>query len=245
MQKQLYGKQEERAHKVIWMEANMLCSDCYKAQKIAEDAKANKFAKICLIPASEPIISIEVTGQIEANKEAFYKLGYKWSDSHEGGLMNYLSMARPQRALALVYKIESVEEFRLWMAAQSRKLEKLGYFITQAPTGVDEAYLVNLLTKKESFNYTKQRAKDTLEDIKKSDPRPKTSPLREKIIKIERETNTKWNGKIYGSKGEYSFYVANKKYWATDTEIEEREKINAAIDVWDEKYKYEILAAKD
>ena len=84
----LVGKVSDRQGRADWLANNKVCQDCYKAIKAAEEADAPKNAKIVLITASEPVIAIEVTGQIDCNKDALYAAGYRWSDSHDGGLIS-------------------------------------------------------------------------------------------------------------------------------------------------------------
>lgn len=244
IEKQLYGKGSDRTRKIEWMEANMVCPDCYKDKKIAEDAAAKKIGKICLMPALEPIISIEVSGQIEANKEALHNLGYKWSDSSADGLMGYLSTQRPTRVLALLCKVESPDQAGAWISKQQAALKGLGYEITDSLNELDLAYLAQRLQQRQSANDSKAAAAARLAEIQAADPKPPISPLRKRIAAIEKTSGKKWNGKIYGKKGCYNFYVADNKYSATDTEVAERELINTARAAWEVKYKKEIDAAK-
>lgn len=243
-QKQLYGTSSDRTRKIEWMEANMVCPECYKEAKKAEDSAAQKIGKICLVPASTPIISIEVAGQIEANKEALYELGYKWSDSTSGGLMGYLSIHRPSRVLALLCKVESPDQAGAWISKQQAALKALGYEITDDLNDLDRAYLADIVSKQQATADAKAAAAARLAEIQAADPKPPVSPLRARIAALEKSSGKKWNGKIYGKEGCYNFYVADNKYSATDTEVAEREAINAARAAWEKKYKSEIEAAK-
>lgn len=232
-EKNLYGKHSERDNYVEWAEQNMVCPDCYKAAKKEEDSKAEKIAKICLVPNLDPTISIEVTGQIEANKDDLYKFGYHWCDSNNNGLLGYFSTKKPQRVLALTSRIESVEQIGEWITEQQNNLEKLGYKLLNGLNDLDIIWIKDNLAKK-------QEKKENLKNIQEKDPKPEISPLRKRIAAIEKESGSKWNGKIYGRKDSYNFYVANVKYNATNFEVEERETINKAIDQWNEKYKNEL-----
>ena len=242
--KELFGKGSERDRKIAWMEENMVCPECFKAQKKAEDAAAEKIAKICLVPAAEPIISIEVKGQIEANKEKLYALGYSWSDSNSDGLMGYFSLHAPKRALAVISRVESVEQSSQWIKDRGAELENLGYSIQQSFSALDYAYIAKLLGDKQVESDKKAQAVAKLAEIKKNDPPSAISSLRRRIAELEKSSGSKWNGKIYGKKGGWNFYVNNEKYTATDAEVAEREKANEAIRSWNEKYKTEIEAAK-
>lgn len=69
----LVGKVSDRQGRADWLANNKVCPDCYKAIKASEEAAAPKNAKIVLITASDPVIAIEVTGQIDCSKDALQK----------------------------------------------------------------------------------------------------------------------------------------------------------------------------
>lgn len=242
--KNLTGKVSERERYVEWAESTLVCPDCFKAKKAAEDASAPRLAKITLVPAAEPIIAIEISGQIETNKESLYGLGYHWSDSTAGGLMGYFSTQRPTRVLAKIHKIQGADAVAAWINEQAAELTPLGYAIKDGLSALDMAYIAKLCADKNDKEDAKAAAKARLAEIKANDPRPEISPLRKRIAEIEAKTGKKWNSKIYGKAGRYNFYVADNQYSATDAEVSEREAINKAIDAWDAKYKAEIEAAK-
>ena len=243
-EKQLYGKTSERERYIEWAEQNLVCQECYKASRKSADAAAAKSARICLVPALEPIISIEVAGQIEINKESLHAMGYRWSDSTKDGLFGYLSTARPKRVLALLCKIASVEQASQWITEQQAAVSALGYVVVDGLNDLDLVYLADIVRKQQATADAKAAAVSRLAEIKAADPKPETSPLRRRIADIEKTTGKEWNGKIYGKKGYYNFYVDNNKYTATDVEVAERELINTARVAWEEKYKKEIDAAK-
>lgn len=226
IEKQLYGKDSERRNYIAWAESNMVCPDCYKAKKLEEDKIAEKVATLCLVPALEPIISIEISGQIEENKESLYNLGYRWSDSTKDGLFGYFSMNKPKRTLALLIKVESKEQMTYDVAKHYKDLNTLGYVLKNNINPIDVQYLLRQITEKQE--------KD---EIIKNDPKPEVSPLRKRIEKLEETSGKKWNGKIYGKKGSYNFYVSNVMYNATDAEVVEREENIKIRNDWDVKYK--------
>lgn len=242
--KNLTGKVAERERYAAWAEANMVCPVCYKSQKAAEDAASPQTAKITLVPAAEPIIAIEISGQLEANKDALYALGYRWSDSTSGGLMGYFSMSRPARVLAILHKIESAPVVSAWINEQAAALKPLGYAVQDALTALDLAYIAKLTSARQDDADAKSAARARLAEIKANDPRPEISPLRKRINEIEARSGRKWNGKIYGKPGRYSIYVADTQYQLTDAEVSEREETNKTIAAWDDKYRTEIEAAK-
>lgn len=241
---QLYGKRTERDSKIAWLESNKVCPDCYKAKMAAQDAAAPKVATINLVTGAEPVLACEITGQIDANKDALYALGYRWRDSAAGGMLGYFSLARPKRALALVAKVESEESGKDWIRARQRELDVLGYGLKIGLNDFDFAYLGKLVADRTAASDAKSQARARLAEIEAADPKPAPSALFHRIEKIHAEKGQKWNGKIYGKKGGYNFYIANEKYTATDAEVAERESINAARAAWTAKYAAEIEAAK-
>jgi len=210
----------------------------------AEDAAKHKTTKVCLVPANEPIISIEIDGQIESNKDALYQLGYRWADSTRDGLFGYLSTSEPSSALTLLYRVETVEQTAHWLNEQQTALTSLGYTIAQGLNDIDQACLAKQIQDQTDAVNAKIDAQAKLDEIKSADPRPGMSPLRKRIAEIEKRTNKKWNGKLYGRKGDYNFYVNNDNYKATDDEVKERGKIIAANSEWDAKYKDIVEATK-
>ncbi len=238
--KNLVGKISERERHIAWAEKNMVCPQCYKAQKEAEDAAAEKIATITLVTASKPVISIEIKGQIKANADALHALGYRWSDSTSGGLAGYMTIKKPGRVLALAHEVASVDDMTGWIVSQTNVLNRIGYTVVSDLSDLDRNYLAHLTAQAGE----KEAAREYLKVIQASDPKPEISPLRKRIAQIEKQTGQKWNGKIYGKSGGYNFYVANQKFLASDEEVSEREAINKKIDDWEEKYKDEIAAAR-
>lgn len=240
----IVGKVSERQGRADWLADNKVCPDCYKAKMIAQESAAPKTATVVLVPAASPVIAIEVTGQTEKNKDALYAAGYRWTDSHAGGLMGYFSMHRPARKLAAMLEITSIEQMQQWVIAQKAKLEEIGYPLASSLSALDAEYLRKTLATQAGQASAKDAAKARMAEINAADPRPAASPLRNRIGALEKSTGQKWNGKIYGKKGYWNFYVANENHKATDAEVAEREGNLAACAAWDKKYAAEIAAAK-
>lgn len=241
---QIVGKVSDRQGRADWLAANKVCPECYKAQKAAAEAVAPKTASIVLVTGLNPVIAIEVAGQTEQNKDALYAAGYRWADSHSGGLLGYFSMRRPGRNLAVMLEITSIEQMQQWLVEQKAKLEAIGYPLTSSLSTLDAEYLRKTLATKIEQASAKDAAKARMAEINTIDPRPKASPLRQRIADMEKSTSQKWNGKIYGKKGSWNFYVADKKHLATDAEVAARETNIAECTAWDKKYANEIAAAK-
>lgn len=240
----IVGPTAGRQDKADWLAANKVCPACYKAKKTAEEAAAPKTAKIVLIPAAGPVIAIELAGQTEQNKEALYAAGYRWADSHSGGLLGYFSMRRPGRNLAMMLEITSIEQMQQWVIAQNAKLAEIGYPLASNLSALDVEYLRKTLATQTEHATAKDAAKAKMAEINATDPRPIASPLRHRIAALEKSTDQQWNGKIYGKKGYWNFYVSGTKHAATDAEVAAREQNIADCAAWDKKYAVEIAAAK-
>lgn len=100
----------------------------------------------------------------------------------------------------------------------------------------------------ELIDFGKEKAQSQahvrMDEIKANDPRPSAAPLRLRIKEIEGDTKKQWNGKIYGKKGGFHFFIGNEKHSATDKEVAERESRVADQAAWDKKYATEIAATK-
>ena len=81
----LYGKESDRQRKLAWYADTFVCPDCFKKQKAEEDAVAPKTASLHLAVYGGVYQSIQVHGQLAANKEALKQLGYRWGDDLDGG----------------------------------------------------------------------------------------------------------------------------------------------------------------
>lgn len=238
----LGGKVADRESKAAWLGNNRVCPECFRAAKIAEDATAPKTATIALMPAAEPVISIEASGQIEANKAALQALGYRWADA-AGGLTGYLSMTRPKRVLALTKVVSSPEDAGAWISAAQASLAALGYTLVSSLSAIDMAYLAKLVAGKQAAASAANCAAAKIAEIHAADPRPAGSALRRKITQLEKASGARWNGKIYGRKGGWNFYIDDKKHLASDAEVADREAVLLATAAWDKKHAAEIDAA--
>lgn len=234
----LFGNHAARDSRIEWLSSNRVCPDCYKAKMAAQDAAAIQTASIKLVPAAEPVLAIEVAGQIETHKEALYALGFRWADA-SNGLMGYFSTSKARRVLAIAKIVTTPEDAVAWISATQAALAGLGYKMIDGLSALDMAYIAKLVGDRQSATSAKDAARAKLADIQAKDPRPARSALAQRIDKIG-----KWNGKLYGKKGYWNFYVNDTKYAASDAEVAAREATIAACAAWDAKYASEIAAVK-
>lgn len=240
----LRGTSADRKRGLARAQANRVCPDCDNARRADDDARANKVAKITLVPAGEPVVAIEVSGQVQANQHALNALGYRWSDRNASGLLGFFSFKRGERVFANLHRTSDANAMTAWIQDQVTALQSLGYTVTDDLSSVDMAAFAALRSNKVLTLNAKTAAMARLAEIKSRDPKPDVSPLRHRIAQIEAESGEKWKRKIYGKPGGYFFVVAGNKYPATDAEVAERVAINKARLEWDAKYKSELEAAK-
>lgn len=107
-----------------------------KKQKAEEDAAAPKTASLHLAVYGGVYQSIQVHGQLAANKEALKQLGYRWGDDLDGGLLAFLRL--PKRALQKWTLVESIDDIKRTAKQWADELAELGYKITAVPTPMDQ-----------------------------------------------------------------------------------------------------------
>ena len=196
----LYGKESERQHKLAWYAKTFVCPDCYKKQKAEEDAVAQKTASLHLAVYGGVYQSIQVHGQLAANKEALKQLGYRWDDDLDGGLLAFLRP--PKRALQKWTLVESIDDIRRTAKQWAEELAELGYKITAVPGLMDQqgarAYFDYAAKKAAEEQQKKEVAEkaeaEKQERIKRLDPKPNPPEWCRQL----RESKKYWNGKFYG-----------------------------------------------
>lgn len=132
----LYGKESDRQRKLAWYADTFVCPECYKKQKAEEDAAAPKTASLHLAVYGGVYQSIQVHGQLAANKEDLKQLGYRWGDDLDGGLLAFLRT--PKRALQKWTLVESIDDIKRTAKQWADELSELGYKITAVPGLMDQ-----------------------------------------------------------------------------------------------------------
>jgi hypothetical protein len=124
---QLFGPGKDRERRIAWAEANKVCRSCWIARRKAEDLAAPKIAKVQLsgLGNSDPVVTVSVSGQLEANMDALKALGYAWG--HGVGVMDMLSVHEPAKQFMLSHQPTDMPELELWVAKAVNDLLALGY----------------------------------------------------------------------------------------------------------------------
>lgn len=197
----LYGKESDRQRKLAWYADTFVCPECYKKQKAEEDASAPKTASLHLAVYGGVYQSIQVHGQLAANKEALKQLGYRWDDELDGGLLAVLRT--PKRALQKWTPVESIDDIKRTAKQWADELAELGYKITAVPTLIDQqgarAYFDYAAKKAAEEQQEKEAAEkaeaEKQEKIRRLDPKPNPPEWYKQL----RESKKYWNGKFYGN----------------------------------------------
>lgn len=243
----LYGKEADRRRKLEWYAQTFVCPDCFKKQKAAEDAAAPKTASLHLAVYGEVYQSIQVHGQLAANKEALKQLGYRWSDEMDGGLLAIFK--KPKLALQKWVVVRSVEDIQNIAKQWADELADLGYTINSVPTVFDrqaaKLHFEYAAKKAEEERKQKEEAEHQKEAAAKAeadkqariarlDPKPKPPEWYAKL----RESKRYWNGKFYATdKRGWRVYLDGEETRVADEDKDRYEKWRAELKEWQEFWK--------
>lgn len=243
----LYGKESERQRKLAWYADKFVCPDCYKKQMAEEDARAAKTASLHLAIYDDVYLSIQVHGQLAANKEALKKIGYRWGDEIDGGLLAILKM--PKLALQKWAVVSSIDDIKTTAKQWADELAELGYKITSVPNALDQNAAVmhfeyqqkkaDEARKKAEDDRKKQEAAEKAEAekqarIKKLDPKPTAPAWYREICSAKKY----WNQKFYGTnKHGWRIYVDGEPQKISAQDKEAFENWQADLDEWTEFWK--------
>ena len=233
----LYGKEVERQRTLAWYAATFVCPDCYKKQKAEEDVAAPKTASLHLAVYDGVYQSIQVHGQLVANKDALRQLGYRWGDDLDGGLLAFLKP--PKRALQKWTLVESIDDIQRTAKQWADELAELGYKITVFPTLFDQqgarAYFEYAAQKAAEEQRQKEAAAKAEAEkqarIKRLDPKPNPPEW----YKTLRESKKYWNGKFYGNdKRGWRVYLDGNETKVATEDKERYERWRAELKAWQE-----------
>lgn len=243
----LYGKESERQRKLAWYADTFVCPECFKKQKAEEDAAAPKTASLHLAVYGGVYQSIQVHGQLAANKEALKQLGYRWGDDLDGGLLAFLRT--PKRALQKWTLVESIDDIKRTAKQWADELAELGYKITAVPGLMDQQgarayfdYAAEKAAEEQRKKEEEQRKKEAAakaeaekqEKIRRLDPKPNPPEWYKQLC----ESKKYWNGKFYGDdKRGWRIYLDGHPTKVTRENKELYEKWCSELKEWQEFWK--------
>lgn len=236
----LYGKESDRQRKLAWYADTFVCPDCFKKQKAEEDAVAPKTASLHLAVYGGVYQSIQVHGQLAANKEALKQLGYRWGDDLDGGLLAFLRT--PKRALQKWTLVESIDNIKRTAKQWADELAELGYKITAVPGLMDQqgarAYFDYAAEKAAEEQRKKEAAAkaeaEKQEKIRRLDPKPNPPEWYKQLC----ESKKYWNGKFYGNdKRGWRIYLGGEPIKVASDDKTRYEKWRADLKDWQDFWK--------
>lgn len=243
----LYGKESERQRKLAWYADTFVCPDCFKKQKAEEDAASPKTASLHLAVYGKVYQSIQVHGQLSANKEALKQLGYSWGDEIDGGLLALFKS--PKLALQKWAEVRSIEDIQATAKRWSDELTELGYTIISVPSIFDQQaaklHFENAAKKekeeqRQSEEVERQKAAAEKAEAEKKaridrlDPKPNPPEWYEKL----RESKQYWNGRFYGdNRRGWRIYLDGHPTKVTRENKELYEKWCSELKEWQEFWK--------
>lgn len=245
-EKNLSGPHKERERYIAWAESTWTCPACRAAE---DDKKPITMIASCNGLDEDAqgriLVEIRLEGGTRPRKDQIKAMGYTFGEPRGSIMGGLMATSAPKKCWIRTVPIDEIATADM---PEARRIvaekEALGATFQRDFSAIDIEMIRRRQAAKATDADAKAQARARLDEIKAKDPQPEKSPLFFRISKIAEEKGQKWNGKIYGRKGGYNFYIANEQYTASDAEVAERESINAARAAWEEKYKAEIEAAK-
>jgi len=209
----LVGKNADRQRMIEWREGQD-CPKCWGEKKRAEEATqpitANIYCNgIDKTQGGDLVIEIVLTGGTINKKDEIKAAGFWWQEIR-GGIMNFLSVSRPQKAWTKMVAYGDLE-------TQVEMMKSLCEKIVSHITPVDIAMMQQSAAKK-------QEQKEAAGKIEKP-VMPACHP----------KNKGSWNGKYYGSAGRWNYYVDNKNYKMSDAEYAECMAYHESVKEYNEK----------
>lgn len=241
---QLFGKNDERERRLIWMSENMVCKDCYKAAKVKEDTEADPVYDVTqsLEHGLDAVaIYIIVTGQTAKFKEPLDRLGYTLQRPTQG-LMGFFSSRTPPMVLCKCVKLAKSEDIESILIPEIKSLEDLGYAY-RSGNDIDTALIAESLKRLDVKTTAEKRLQEFKDQWEVEHPIP-IAPLRLRINKLCEASGGRWNGKIYGGPDSRNFYISGEKHEASEAEYQELSTIikDKVLEAWEAQRKQAIAA---
>lgn len=244
---ELFGNQDERYRKIEWMEHNMLCPACYKAH--LNDIKANAEKEVlCRWEApSHNVLDIYFIILVACNtadqavfegrgykKAAYYTYGHQHIAIDEYKYYKLFSQKDylQDGTIPLLYKkivinANIVDDIK----KEQQKIEEMGY------KNIDKENWETAKIEELLKTYEKEiKAADENElEHEKLNPKPNSNCFDFMKEKHGENYKNSWNGKIYGRRGDYNYYIKGINYSCTDEQRDAIIDYQKAFEKWREK----------
>ena len=230
----LFGKESDRQRKLAWYAETHVCPDCFKKQSEAADKAAEKVAVLTYRIGAVPYFSIVLHGQTLENKEKIKSLGFVWEFDDEEGLRGMLATKNPPKKWQKTFSATSEAELLAKVESICAEIATLGYKLKDTPSNVIDMGMLQ--------HQWKQIAE---KEAEKAAAKPEYNGCFDFIAErhgadyssYDREGSKPWNGKIYGRKGAYNYYIDDKRYNMTDEQAAAIKEYQNAMQAWRDKYK--------
>jgi hypothetical protein len=216
--KQLYGKNADRERKIRWSQENLVCPDCYKAQKRAADDAAEQIIYL-ETRGIDGAVSARAAGRIEANKEALKAIGFEWSREY-GGTLDLLATSEPPLALVQYHTFTTDDEMKSWLRDLVRAVRPIGYVVKDNISALDRGVFALAAEKR-----AQERA-DAATQLALN-PRPVRPSWFEAAMQAPGDGKG-WNGKFYGR----SIYVNGTQVRLSPDQVAELEAYQVRLGAW-------------
>lgn len=197
---------KDDASRVSWFEHNVCCGNCFIKNR---DGVHTKFEDDTLEPTIScnyevidniPYLKFIATGQLNINKDKLKGIGFRWDKS---SAINERTKKEYSKWIMVYYfKIFSLKEMQEFLSKFRPLIESTGYKLY---TDMFEMTMTDIQKDIDTFK-SKLKYNGCYDFMKK----------KHGIIWFN-----SWNGKIYGSKGNKSYYINNQKYSISDEQAEE------------------------
>lgn len=220
VEKALFGKHDERQRRIEWLEKNLLCPDCYKEKMHKADVDTPKRVRVYNSVDQQFQYQVVVYGQLEQNKALLYKLGFSW------GTLDDDFSTTPKKVLTRYAGYKDDEVFHLLEA-----LSDFGYII-DAKSEVFANFIIKQPPAEKSLL--------SYEDWLKDNPMPTSFTIDKLGMKHGKGWQSRWNGKVYGRSGFYSYYLRTdggegEKHTLNDQDREDIVTWQSTVIEWERK----------
>lgn len=199
---------KEDASRIYWFEHNIVCDTCYKNKTKNKTGNNSVFKDDTLPPTvnctyekekSYSYLKFVASGKLNENKDKLKSIGFRWDKQPE--VDENTGKTYQKWVMIYTFKLFSFEEMQEFLPKFRELIESIGY---------------KLYT--DMFDLPVSEIKKDIEKFQNSNIYNGCYEfMKEKhgLIKFN-----SWNGKIYGSSGNKSYYIDNTKYDITDDEAD-------------------------
>lgn len=206
---ELAGKIADRERKLDWYASSGLCPECYKSNREAAEAAQPITIHISATPQinqnGQPLFCIWLSGNTRPAKDEIKSCGFRWSERWNDILGAKVTFCWCKKVVA--------EDIK----ATVQEIKALGAVVDNSSDSTNTIFAHMAADAAAAF----EKKKAQIAAIEK--------PVKPEFL------SGRWNGKVYGKKGNYSIYLDGNKKELTDIEAEEAKTYQLAKAEYDKK----------